>query len=182
MDAGKGRFRDLFYRRSPAFIGGVLLLALYWPGGTNWFYQDDFGWLRLRQDVHSVRDLGPALFAPKAHGNMRPLGENAYWLSLFTVCGPAALPFRIVAFGTQIAALLLLGSIVLRLTGSGTAAVCAEVLWVANSGLAPAMAWSSIYNQILSGFFLLLAFYFLLRGWHWAHWAAFLLGLGALET
>jgi hypothetical protein len=182
MHAGKRRFRDLFYRRSPAFIGGFLLLALYWPGLTNWFYQDDFGWLRLRQDVHSVRDLGPALFAPKAHGNMRPLGENAYWLGLSSVFGPEALPFRIVAFGTQIAALLLLGSIVIRLTGSRTAAVCAEVLWVANSGLAPALAWSSIYNQILSGFFLLLAFYFLLRGWHWAHWAAFIFGLGALET
>src|ERR1039458_3559237 len=44
----------------------LLLLALYWPGLTNWFYQDDFGWLNLRHDVHSVRDLGPALFAPKA--------------------------------------------------------------------------------------------------------------------
>jgi hypothetical protein len=182
MNAGKRKFRDLVYRRSSAFIGVFLLLALYWPGLTNWFYQDDFGWLRLRQDVHSVRDLGPALFAPKAHGNMRPLGENAYWLGLSTAFGPEALPFRIVAFGTQIAALLLLGSIVLRLTGSQIAAVCAEVVWVANSGLAPALAWSSIYNQILSGFFLLLAFYFLLRGWHLAHWAAFVLGLGALET
>ena len=25
----------------------LLLLALYWPGLTNWFYQDDFGWLNL---------------------------------------------------------------------------------------------------------------------------------------
>ena len=42
----------------------LLLLALYWPGLTNWFYQDDFGWLNLRREVHAVRDLGPALFAP----------------------------------------------------------------------------------------------------------------------
>ena len=51
----------------------LLLLALYWPGLTGWFYQDDFGWLNLRHDVHSFRDLGPALFGPKAHGNIRPL-------------------------------------------------------------------------------------------------------------
>src|ERR1035441_10949938 len=58
----------------------LLLVVLYWPGLTTWFYQDDFGWLNLRHDVHSARDLAGVLLAPKAHGNMRPLGENAYWL------------------------------------------------------------------------------------------------------
>lgn len=165
-----------------ALLPVAILLVLYWPGLTSWFYQDDFGWLRLRQEVHSVRDLAPALFAPKAHGNMRPLGENAYWLGLASVFGAAALPFRIVAFLTQMAAMLLLGSIARRLTGSRAAAFWAQILWIASSGLAPAMSWSSIYNQILSGFFFLLAFYFLLNGPGWAHWAAFMLGLGALET
>jgi hypothetical protein len=164
------------------FLPILLLLGLYWPGLTNWFYQDDFGWLRLRQEVHSARDLAPALFAPKAHGNMRPLGENAYWLGLSSLFGAEALPFRICAFLTQIASLLLLGSIVLRLTGSRAAVFWAQILWIANCGLAPAMSWSSIYNQVLSGFFFLLAFYFLLRRVEWAHWAAFVLGLGALET
>lgn len=165
-----------------ALLPLAILVALYWPGLASWFYQDDFGWLRLRQEVHSVRDLGPALFAPKAHGNMRPLGENAYWLGLSSLFGATALPFRIVAFLTQMGALLLLGSIARRLTGSRAAAFWAQILWIANSGLAPAMSWSSIYNQVLSGFFFLLAFYFLLNGPAWAHWAAFALGLGALET
>jgi hypothetical protein len=160
----------------------LVLFALYWPGLTNWFYQDDFGWLRLRQEVHSARDLGPALFAPKAHGNMRPLGENAYWLGLSSLFGAEALPFRICAFVTQIASLLLLGSLVVRMTGSRAAAFWAQVLWITNVGLAPTMSWSSIYNQVLSGFFFLLAFYFLLRRVEWAHWLAFILGLGALET
>jgi hypothetical protein len=160
----------------------VLLLGLYWPGLTNWFYQDDFGWLRLRQEVHSAADLAPALFAPKAHGNMRPLGENAYWLGLSSLFGAVALPFRITAFVTQIASLLLLGSIVQQLTGSRAGAFCAQVLWIASCGLAPAMAWSSIYNQVLSGFFFLLALFCLQRRMYAAHWAAFVLGLGALET
>ena len=160
----------------------LLLLALYWPGLTNWFYQDDFGWLNLRHDVHSVRDLGPALFAPKAHGNIRPLGENAYWLVLSSLFGVDPLPFRIVAFATQMASLVLLGSIARRLTASAAAGFWAQVLWIANAGLAPAMCWTSIYNQILSGFFLLLAFWFLLRRNAVGHWVAFVLGLGALET
>src|SRR5580704_3622887 len=166
----------------------LLLLALYWPGLTNWFYQDDFGWLNLRHDVHSFRDLGPALFAPKAHGNIRPLGENAYFLVLSTLFGVDALPFRIVAFVTQMASLVLLGNIAWRLTASRTAAFWAQILWISNSGLAPAMCWTSIYNQILSGFFLLLAFWFLLRYIDsgaardsLAHWAVFVLGLAALE-
>ena len=87
----------------------LVLLGLYWPGLTNWFYQDDFGWLNLRREVHSFRDLGPALFAPKAHGNMRPLGENAYFLLFSSLFGVDALPFRIWAFATQMASLVLLG-------------------------------------------------------------------------
>jgi hypothetical protein len=167
----------------------LVLLALYWPGLTNWFYQDDFGWLNLRHDVRSLRDLGPALFAPKAHGNIRPLGENAYFLVLSSLFGVDALPFRIVAFVTQMASLALLGSIAVRLTASRAAGFWAQVLWIANAGLAPAMCWTSIYNQILSGFFFLLAFWFLLRYIESGaardaigHWTAFVLGLGALET
>jgi hypothetical protein len=167
----------------------LLLLGLYWPGLTNWFYQDDFGWLNLRREVHSVRDLGPALFAPKAHGNMRPLGENAYFLVFSSLFGVNALPFRMWAFATQMASLVLLGSVVSRMTSSTAAGFWAQILWIANTGLAPAMCWTSIYNQILSGFFFLLAFYFLLRQaaggdrrYYIAQWAAFVLGLGALET
>ena len=167
----------------------LVLLGLYWPGLTNWFYQDDFGWLNLRREVHSFRDLGPALFAPKAHGNMRPLGENAYFLLFSSLFGVDALPFRIWAFATQMASLVLLGSIVRRLTSSRAAGFWAQILWIANSGLAAAMSWTSIYNQILSGFFLLLAFYLLLRyietgkaRFYLAQWAAFVFGLGALET
>jgi hypothetical protein len=159
----------------------ILLLALYWPGVTTWFYQDDFGWLNLRHDVHGTHDLAAALFAPKAHGNMRPLGENAYWLGISTVFGVDPLPFHIAAFLTQAASLLLLGAIVRRLTNSGLSAAIAQVVWIANIGLAPALGWSSIYNQILSAFFFLLAFYFLLRRQLTAQWIAFLLGLGALE-
>jgi hypothetical protein len=166
----------------------LLLFALYWPGLTTWFYQDDFGWLNLRNDVHSAHDLANALLAPKAHGNMRPLGENAYWLILGAVFGVAPLAFHICTFLTQCASLLLLGSIVHRLTGRAHAGFCAQVLWLVNCGVAPAMGWSSIYNQVLSAFFFLLAFYFLLRQiesgrrlYEVAHWAAFVLGLGALE-
>jgi hypothetical protein len=63
--------------RWPAVLPPLLLIAFYWPALTGWFFQDDFGWLRLRQDVHSAADLPAALFDPKAHGNLRPLGENA---------------------------------------------------------------------------------------------------------
>jgi hypothetical protein len=167
----------------------LLLLGLYWPGLTSWFYQDDFGWLNLRREVHSFRDLGPALFAPKAHGNMRPLGENAYFLVFSSLFGVDALPFRIWAFVTEMASLILLGSVVTRMTSSRAAGFLAQILWIVNSGLAAAMSWTSIYNQILSGFFFLLAFYFLIRHietgrtrFYAAQWVAFVLGLGALET
>jgi hypothetical protein len=159
----------------------LLLFVLYWPGLTTWFFQDDFGWLNLRHDVHSASDLATALFAPKAHGNMRPLGENAYWLILSSIFGADALPFHIAAFLTEAASLFLLGAIVHRLTASKLAAFAAQVLWLVNIGVATSLGWSSIYNQLLSAFFFLLAFYFLLRQSALAHWVTFILGLGALE-
>jgi hypothetical protein len=159
----------------------ALITMLYSPGVTAWFYQDDFGWLNLRHDVHSVSDLATALFAPKAHGNMRPLGENAYWLTLSSIFGPDPLPFHIVTILTQVASLLLLGALVRRLMASELAALAAQVLWIVSIGVATALGWSSIYNQLLSAFFFLLAFYFLVRQRAVAHWIAFILGLGALE-
>ena len=177
-------FRDSVWLVVPV----LLLLALYWPGLTSWFQQDDFGWLNMRHDMHSARDLALALFAPKAHGNMRPLGENAYWLGLSALFGMNALPFHLVAFLTQAASLLLLAAIVRRVTGSRWVGMCAAVLWAVNAGLAYSLGWCSIYNQVLSGFFLLLAFYWMLRWiesggrqFAMAHWTAFVLGLGALE-
>jgi hypothetical protein len=167
----------------------LLLLILYWPSLTTWFFADDFGWLNLRHDVASIGDLPSALFAPKAHGNMRPLGENLYWLGLSSVFGVDPLPFHICAFLTEAASLLLLGAIVGKLAASRVAAFAAQLLWLVNCGLAPALGWSSIYNQLLSAFFLLLAFYLLLRhaetgrrAFWIGQWVAFALGLMALET
>ena len=97
-----------------------------------------------------------ALLAPKAHGNMRPLGENAFWLILGSVFGVAPLAFHICTFLTQAASLLLLGNIVHRLVAGRMRGFCAQLLWLVNRGLAPAMGWSSIYNQVLSAFFFLL--------------------------
>jgi hypothetical protein len=179
------RLRSSAWRVPPL----LLLLLIYWPSLTAWFFADDFGWLNLRHDVASVGDLPRALLAPKAHGNMRPLGENLYWLGLSSVFGVDALPFHICAFVTEAASLLLLGAIVGKLAESRVAALAAQLLWLVNCGLAPALAWSSIYNQLLCAFFLLLAFYLMLRyaetgrrAWWTGQWIAFALGLGALET
>src|ERR1700732_5343012 len=179
------RWRHYVWRVLPL----LLLLGFYWPGLTNWFYQDDFGWLNLPHDVRSFRDLGLALFAPKAHGNMRPLGDNAYFLVFSSSFGVNALPFRIWVFAVQMLSLVLLGSIVRRLVLSSAAGFWAQILWIANPSLAPLMCWTSVHNQVLSGFLFLLAFYFLLRHiatgrtvYYAAQWAAFVLGIGALET
>jgi hypothetical protein len=141
----------------------VFLVAFYWQGLDTWFYQDDFGWLNVRRDIHGWADLLPALFAPKAHGNIRPLSETGFFALFSALFGVNALPFRIFAVLTQAASLVLLGDAVRRMSGSRTAAFWAQVFWAANSGLAVVMCWTSIYNQALCSLFLLLAFGCLLR-------------------
>lgn len=167
----------------------AVLIALYYMGLGCWFYQDDFGWLAVRRDIHEWADVPGAIFAPKAHGNMRPWSETGFFTAFSAVFGINALPFRVWVFLVVMAGMLLLGEIARKLVGSDAAAFWAPALWLVNRGMAPVMCWTSIYNQALCAFFLLLAFYFLLRHTetgeprYWkAQWAAFLMGFGALET
>jgi hypothetical protein len=167
----------------------LLCLAIYWPGLFAWFQSDDFAWLSLRLGVHDWPTLMHALFAPMAQGTIRPWSERGFFLLFEWLFGFHALPFRVWAFLTQCANLTLVAAITWRMTGSRAAGFWASVLWLVNDGLALAMAWTSVYNELLCGFFLLSAFWFLLRYiesgrradcvWQWA---LFLLGFGALET
>jgi hypothetical protein len=171
------------------FLAAGVCLFLYWPGLRAWFQQDDFAWLALSQSVHSPHDLLRALFAPMAQGTIRPLSERAFFMVFETLFGPDPRPFRIWVFLTQFGSIFLAGEVAWRLTGSRLAAVLAPLFWVANGALAMAMSWTSAYNQVLSGFFLLAAFYSLLRyiesgerRWMLAQWAAFAGGIGSLES
>jgi len=83
---------------------------------------------------------------------------------------------------------VLLGLLVRRVTGSRLAAFLAPALWAVNGGLAMAMSWTSAYNQVLCGTFLLLALLLLCplhrsrrSAFLIAQWVVFLLGFGALE-
>ncbi|HSB15177.1 MAG TPA: hypothetical protein VLE22_12015 [Bryobacteraceae bacterium] len=169
-------------------IPGFVCLAVYWPGLRAWFQQDDFAWLALKLRLAETGDIWTVLFEPMAQGTIRPLSERAFFLGLYSLFGLDALPFRIVAFATQLVNLTLAASITNRLTGSRTAGFCAALFWGVSSAAALPMSWSSAYNQILCAFFLLTSFHFLLRyietgrrGYWLAQWVSFLLGFGALE-
>jgi hypothetical protein len=169
-------------------LAASLCLTLYWPGLWTWFYMDDFAWLGLRLSIFTWRDLLDALFAPKAQGTIRPLSERLYFLSLEKLFGLESLPFRVVAFATQLLNLWLILRLVERVTGSRWGGVAAGVIWVVNSALASAMSWTSAYNQILWPCLLLSACH---ARWTWLEtgnprarrweWVFFLLGFGALE-
>ncbi len=168
-------------RFGPALLACLFLVCVYWRGLDTWFYQDDFGWLHLGP-AKSFGDLLHILFAPKAHGNLRPWSENAYFYALKALFGINSVPFRVVVFATVMANLFLLDAILRRLTGSAWAACAGLILWLANPGIAPGLCWSSIYNQALSTFFLLLSLLLLMeRRWR-AQAVVFALGLGSLET
>ncbi|HUQ95769.1 MAG TPA: hypothetical protein VM120_29090, partial [Bryobacteraceae bacterium] len=138
-------------------------------------------WLGLLRDVREGGSMWSALFRPSQHGTWRPLGERAYFLFFPWVFGYEALPMRLLAFATQIASLVLLQAVTLRITGSRVAAFLAPVLWIANSKMVVAMISNGAYVHVLSGFFLLLALYLLVRGNWPGMWVVFLLGFGAME-
>jgi hypothetical protein len=164
-----------------AIAASLFLLLFYWRGLDCWFYQDDFGWLHLG-GAKSLGDFLFQIFAPKAHGNMRPWSENLFFYGLHALFGVNPMPFRIVVFATVIADLALLDNLVRRLTGSALAAFGTQIFWLANTTLAPALCWTCIYNQTQYLVFILLALYFFLKGRYLAQTVVFVLALGSLET
>lgn len=178
------RLRAAAYWAAPS----LFCLVLYWPGLRTWFQADDFAWLSLRLHIYNGHDLLRALFVPMAQGTIRPWSERAFFIVFGSLFGIDALPFHIWIFLTQFASLVLLSSIAWRITGSRLAGFLAPVLWTANSALAVVLSWASAYNQVLCGFFLLAAFWCLLRHietgrrrFEILEWVLFVLGLGALE-
>jgi len=161
---------------------------VYRRGLMAWFQADDFAWLGLRLQVSDWQSLIRVMFAPMAQGTIRPWSERAFFLGLQSLFGSEALPFRICVFLTQFANLTLVAAITRRITGSRAAGLWAAIFWEVNVGIALVMVWTSAYNQVLCGFFLLGAFWFLLRyidtgqrrdcAWQWVF---FLMGFGALE-
>lgn len=168
-------------RYAAVLVGTAFLLGFYWRGLGSWFYQDDFGWLHLGPAT-DFGDLLMILFAPKAHGNIRPWSENLFFFGLKGIFGVNPLPFRIVVFLTAILDIALLAWLVRKLTGSAMASVAAPVLWLANAAVAPALCWTSIYNQSQYLVFVLFAFLLFVKGKYWQQIVVFVLGLGSLET
>ncbi|MBI4908623.1 MAG: hypothetical protein HY820_33695 [Acidobacteria bacterium] len=160
----------------------LLCLAIYWPSFSAWFQQDDFVWLGLLRDVHDFPSLLNALFHPSQHGTWRPLGERAFYLLSTWLFGWESLPHRIVLFATQIASLIMVTRIVLRITGSPLAATLAPVFWIVNSILTTAMISSGAYIHVLCAFCLLTALDCAIHERWLGAWAAFLIGFGAMET
>ncbi len=171
-------------------LAAVILFALWldWPGIKTWFSADDFAWLGLLLHVHDFHTLLWALFHPFAQGTVRVLSERAYFLTLSSVFGLNAIPFHVVTFLTQAAALALLAVCMRRMTGSTAAALAAPLLWTCSAMTAQAVSWSSAYNEVLCGALLLAAFYFFLqhiesnrRSDLAGIWICYLLGFGTLE-
>ncbi len=169
-------------------VPSLFCLWLYWYGLHTWFLEDDFAWLGLNAQIHDARSFWHAVFSPTPQGTIRPLSERLFFIVFWHLFGWDAFWYRALVFATQFLNLVLLSAIVFRLTRSRVAAFFAPVLWTANSVLSVAMAWSSGYNEILCGTFLLGAFFLLLRleetgnwRWYWAQMLVFLIGFGALE-
>ena len=166
----------------------VFLVWLFQDGLRCWFINDDFAWLGLIRRLDNPGNLLRALFEPAAQGTIRPWSERGFFLLFETLFGMDDLPFRIMAFATMAANLLLLSWIVRRITRSQLAGFVAAVCWAANTALTTVMTWSSAYNEAMCACFMLSALALLVRYvetgrriYWWLQLVVFSLGFGALE-
>jgi hypothetical protein len=166
----------------------VFLVWLFQDGLRCWFINDDFAWLGLIRRLDSPGSLLRTLFEPAAQGTIRPWSERGFFLLFETLFGMDDLPFRIMAFATMAANLLLLTWIVRRITSSRLAGLIAATCWAANTALTTIMTWSSAYNEAMCACFILSAMALLIRYvetgrrlYWWLQLVVFSMGFGALE-
>ncbi len=167
----------------------VVCAILYWPALTSWFRTDDFWWLQFHPVIAGFGDFLAALFGPLSHGTIRSWSERLPFLLFPRWFGLSVWPFRILVFATHAANLILITRIGTRMFASRAAGFAAAILFTVNSGIMLALGWVSAYNQVLCGFFLLLALDSLQRfietgqrRYYIWQCVAFLLGFGAQET
>ncbi|BDC52561.1 hypothetical protein F183_A48760 [Bryobacterales bacterium F-183] len=165
-----------------AWLAAVAVcFGVYWQAFDVWFLMDDFAWLGLKQEIDAGGGLA-VLFEPRAQGTVRLFSERLYFFGLSSIFGIDPLPFRLIAFGCQLAVLWLLVRIAAFLGGTWMQALAAGVVYAASAHLARPLMWAASFNQILASLCLLLAFWFLLRGRWWAQYAVYLVWFGVLET
>jgi hypothetical protein len=169
-------------------LPSVVLFWLHQDSLHCWFKQDDFAWLGLRDQIVDWNSFLRVMFAPMAQGTIRTLSERAYFVLFTSLFGFNGFAFHLWVFATASANLVLLSWIVKRITASWLSGFLAPLLWVLNSAIVTALAWSSSYNQMLCGFFILSALALWIhftdtgrRRLYIAMWIAFLIGFGALE-
>ena len=162
----------------------ALLYARVW---NSWFFQDDFGWLYLNQEL-AASNLWSILTRPMAQGTWRPLSERAQFMILPALFGLDATPHHVLAFLTQFLNLLLLNNIVKKISASAFAGCAAAIFWAVNAGLALPIGWPSAYSQIECAAFLLGALWLWIRyaetgqrRYLVLQWAMFLLGFAVQE-
>ena len=164
-------------RSAAAYLAAPLAcLAVWWRIPFFFFRDDDFTWLTLPKLT-----LGEALFSPFAQGTVRLISERLYFLTLTSLFGFRAWPFRVATLLTWFAALALIQWIGTRLTGSRAAGLLAALLWTIALPLATPLGWAAAYNQVFIAFIVLAAFAARLKGWRRTEAALYLAGFGVLE-
>jgi len=172
------RWRNCLWWLIPALFP----LAYFAPTLEIWFRADDFAWLGLRLSIRKAADVAVALFSPMAQGTVRFFSERAFFLTLESLFGLNALPFRMVVWAAAAGASVLLAWLLRRLTGSLVAAIAGPASWTISVGLAAAMGWLSSANQVFCALFFLGALCSFVAGRRTWCWVSFVLGLGSLET
>lgn len=144
-------------------IACLIGFLTYWPAVHAWFQRDDFHWLTLPLLAKQGIPLQELLFKPMAQGTVRVLSERVYFLLLGAIADLSPLPFRICAFAVYGLLVWLVMRLGQRLSSSWLGGCVAAIVFAVSASNAPLLSWSSPFNQLLFGAFLVSGTLFLMR-------------------
>ena len=166
----------------------IVFVLCAWPAVQSYFSADDFVMMQVRQRHLEGEPLTQLAFAANEAGSWRPALTLLFYISE-TLAPGNPWPLHLFYALIQIASMLVLFQIVLRLTGSDIAAALALLFWSVNMCVPETIAWSTGSMQVLLAFCVTHAFYYFIRYaeerrrvFLFVSWAVFLAGFLVLES
>jgi hypothetical protein len=128
-----------------ALVGVLVFQA----GLAAWFQLDDFMWLSIARAA-STRGWWATLLTNTVHGTWRPLTEPLFFTILWKSFQLNALPYRLVAFATFVADVVLVGLTASRFGAADLEALLAAAVFAVAPQLVMPMSWTCSYNQLFA--------------------------------
>jgi len=161
----RGKLKKIFRENWPLFLIFLVVLGIYYPVFSLYFFQDDFFILKMGR-ADSISSFFEFFSFSNPHGYLfyRPLTTQVYAFLVRSLFGLQPFYFHLVGFIFFLANIFLVSKIVEKLLRKRSLGFLAGFLYGISAANLGNLSYISNFQEIGAAFFLFLSFWFYLEG------------------